>query len=77
MIIPAAANGSSIESADVYRVYFHGPAYQVVERAWRDGDRMVGQMAARLPNNHEPPDLQTIIGPRLIELCFQTAGLGN
>ena len=46
---PAAANGSSIEAADIYRVYFHGPAYQVVERAWRDGDRMVGQMAAGLP----------------------------
>ena len=36
---------------------------------------MVGQMATRLPNNHEPPDLQTVMAPRLIELCFQTAGL--
>ena len=73
--IPAAANGSSIKTADIYRVYFHGPAYQVVEGAWRDGDRMVGQMAAGLPSNHEPPALQTVMGPRLIELCFQTAGL--
>ncbi len=73
--MPAAANGSSIEAADIYRVYFHGPAYQVVERAWRDGDRMVGQMAAGLPGNHEPATLPTVVGPRLIELCFQTAGL--
>ena len=73
--MPAAANGSSIEAADIYRVYFHGPAYQVVERAWRDGDRMVGQMAAGLPSNHEPSALPTVMGPRLIELCFQTAGL--
>ena len=72
---PAAANGSTVEAADVYRVYFHGPAYQVVERAWRDGDRMVGQMSARLPNNHQPPELPTLAAPRLIELCFQTAGL--
>ncbi len=73
--IPAAANGSTIEAADVYRVYFHGPAYQVVERAWRDGDRMVGQMAAILPSNHQPSELPTLAAPRLIELCFQTAGL--
>ena len=73
--IPATANGSSIEAADVYRVYFHGPAYQVVERAWRDEDRMVGQMSTGLPANHEPASLPTVVGPRLIELCFQTAGL--
>ena len=36
---------------------------------------MVGQMAAGLPGNHEPPALPTVMGPRLIELCFQTAGL--
>ncbi len=36
---------------------------------------MVGQMAAGLPNNHEPAALPTVVGPRLIELCFQTAGL--
>ena len=36
---------------------------------------MVGQMAARLPSNHEPPALLTVMGPRFIELCFQTAGL--
>ena len=73
--LPAAANGSIVEAADVYRVYFHGPAYQVVERAWRDGDRMVGQMSAGLPSNHQPPELPTLVAPRLIELCFQTAGL--
>jgi len=70
-----AANGSSIEANEIYRIYFHGPAYQVVERAWRDGDRMVGQMKAALPSNHEPSALLTVIGPRFIELCFQTAGL--
>jgi len=72
---PAAANGATVEAADIYRVYFHGPAYQVVERAWRDGDRMVGQMPASLPSNHQPPELPTLAAPRLIELCFQTAGL--
>jgi hypothetical protein len=28
-----------------------------------------------LPANHYPPELPAIIEPRLIELCFQTAGV--
>ena len=63
-----------VEAADIYRVYFHGPAYQVLERAWWDGNRMVGLMARSLPDNHRPADLPTLMAPRLIELCFQTAG---
>jgi NAD(P)-dependent dehydrogenase (short-subunit alcohol dehydrogenase family) len=67
--------GRVIEAADIYRVYFHGPAYQVLERAWRDGDRVVGQMFRTLPTHHFPPERLTLLTPRLIELCFQTAGL--
>ena len=70
-----APDGHIIEAADIYRIYFHGPAYQVVERAWWDGDRMVGLMAKGLPGNHHPSELPTLMAPRLIELCFQTAGL--
>ena len=66
---------SIIEAADIYRIYFHGPAYQVLERAWWDGKRMVGQMAEGLPGNHQPSEQPTLMAPRLIELCFQTAGL--
>ncbi len=68
-------NGSVIEAADIYRLYFHGPAYQVIERAWWDGQRMVGLLSNHLPDNHHPADLPTLAAPRLIELCFQTAGL--
>jgi len=67
--------GSVIEAADIYRAYFHGPAYQVLERAWWDGTQIVGMMAKNLPDNHHPSELPTLIAPRLIELCFQTAGL--
>jgi len=67
--------GHIIEAADIYRLYFHGPAYQVVERAWLDGDRIVGRMTENLPSNHVPPEKPTLMIPRLIELCFQTAGL--
>ena len=67
--------GHIIEAADIYRLYFHGPAYQVVERAWWDGHRIIGLMAKGLPANHRPSELPTLMTPRLIELCFQTAGL--
>jgi acyl transferase domain-containing protein/NAD(P)-dependent dehydrogenase (short-subunit alcohol dehydrogenase family)/acyl carrier protein len=70
-----APTGNIIEATDIYRLYFHGPAYRVVERAWWDGHRIVGLMARGLPNNHYPSELSTIVAPRLIELCFQTAGV--
>ncbi len=68
-------NGAVIDADEIYRLYFHGPAYQVIEKAWWDGARVIGLMAKNLRNNHEPQELKTIIAPRLIELCFQTAGL--
>ena len=68
-------DGHIIEAADIYRLYFHGPAYQVMERAWWDGHRIVGLLAKGLPANHMPSELPTLMAPRLIELCFQTAGV--
>ena len=67
--------GHAIEAADIYRLYFHGPAYQVLERVWWDGKRVIGLMAKGLPSNHQPSELPTLMTPRLIELCFQTAGI--
>ena len=40
-----------------------------------DGDRIVGQFAQGLPGHHQPAELPLLMAPRLIELCFQTAGL--
>jgi hypothetical protein len=57
---------------EVYRLYFHGPAYRVVGKAWRHGDGAATWMAANLPAITAGP---TVVGPRLIELCLQTAGL--
>ena len=64
-----------VDAAQIYRIYFHGPAYQVVERAWWDGERIIGEMAPHLPDNHQPSERPTLVRPRMIELCFQTAGL--
>jgi len=72
---PGTPRGEVVEAADIYRLYFHGPAYQVVKRAWWDGRRMISLMASELGSNHHPAELPTVFAPRLIELCFQTAGL--
>src|SRR5581483_5502991 len=74
---PGAETAAAVTAAGVYRIYFHGPAYQVIDRAWIDseGRRMIGQMPASLAANHHPPELTLAAMPRLIDLCFQTAGL--
>jgi polyketide synthase-like dehydratase family protein/polyketide synthase family protein len=79
---PAAAGepDKAVGRDEVYAVYFHGPAYQVLEQAWLDNGHIVGRLAGDLPADHEPAGQLTSFVPRLIELCFQTAGvweLGN
>ena len=65
----------SVSQADIYRLFPHGPAYQVLDRAWCcDGDA-VGLLAAQLPPDRVPADDPTTMEPRLVELCFQTVGL--
>jgi hypothetical protein len=75
LLAPGRPPGNIVEAADIYRLYFHGPAYQVMERAWWDGKRIVGLMSERLGDSHHPANLPTLMAPRLIELCFQTAGV--
>jgi hypothetical protein len=72
---PGSLDGPAIQSADIYRVYFHGPAYQVLKQAWCNESRAVGEFASGLPDHHQPGELPLAMAPRLIELCFQTAGL--
>jgi NADP-dependent 3-hydroxy acid dehydrogenase YdfG len=73
---PVGEPSDRVVGADeIYRIYFHGPAYQVVDSAWRDGGRVVGRLADDLPPNHRPDDAPLLVEPRLIELCFQTAGI--
>src|SRR5581483_150128 len=33
---PGAETAAAVTAAGVYRIYFHGPAYQVIDRAWID-----------------------------------------
>ena len=60
---------------DIYRIYFHGPAYQVLEQAWADDGQMVGRLASGLPPAVHPEHRSLETAPRLLELAFQTAGV--
>jgi acyl transferase domain-containing protein/acyl carrier protein len=60
---------------DIYRVFFHGAAYQVMGEGWQYDGGAVGRFAAGLPAGHVPQTDPTATEPRLAELCFQTAGM--
>ena len=72
---PGKSKGAVVGKDELYKLYFHGPAYQVMEKVWKSGKRIIGEFAAKLPDNHAPADRLTLADPRLIELCFQTAGV--
>jgi NAD(P)-dependent dehydrogenase (short-subunit alcohol dehydrogenase family) len=67
--------GRELTRDEVYRLYFHGPAYQVVGGAWAADGTSVARLCDDLPENHSPADAPTVGAPRLAELGFQAAGL--
>jgi hypothetical protein len=68
---PAAGVGAD----DIYRVYFHGPAFQVLDSAWREDGSVVGRLRASLPELAGSGREDWAAVPRLVELCFQAAGV--
>jgi hypothetical protein len=71
-ILRSARQGQALAHDAIYRIYFHGPAYQVLERVRRNGDGLVGESPAKLPPEASSA---THFLPRAIELAFQTAGV--
>ena len=71
---PKWSGKTSVGADDIYRLYFHGPAFQVLESVQTEGERVLGKF-----NKNLPPFTKTGHGllstPILVELCFQTAGI--
>ena len=72
---PPYWNGTStLDADDIYKIYFHGPAFQVLEGVQRRGDQILGKMRDNQPAitalNHG-----LVTAPVLVELCLQTAGV--
>ena len=72
---PTKRPGRYVGHDDIYRVYFHGPAYQVLRRGLAVRRWRCRQARGDLPAGHVPETVPTATQPRLAELCFQTAGL--
>ncbi len=68
-------NGEWIGAEQIYKIYFHGPAYQVLERVQVNGDTAIGEMKMNLPADTSHGEGEWLIAPRLVEFCFQTAGI--
>ncbi len=74
-LVPGSAEGSKVTRDQIYKIFFHGPAYQVIDSAWKNGNQIVGQFAQNLSPNHDPADLPLTASPRFLEMCFQSASL--
>jgi Polyketide synthase dehydratase len=72
---PGSHRAPAVSRDDIYRVFFHGPAYQVVDEAWHRGPDAIAHLASQMPADHAPETGRTTTEPRLAEACFQAAGL--
>ena len=74
---PKKDDSSKITASNVYSIYFHGPAYQVLDSAWKSDNDVIGMFAKTLPENHKPAEAPAAMSPRSLELCFQTVSLSS
>jgi len=65
----------TVDASAIYRVYFHGPAYRVLEGVRLEDGSAIGIMRPDLPPNAREANAAELVAPRLVELCFQTAGI--
>jgi hypothetical protein len=72
---PNGKHGRPVGKDYVYERFFHGPAYQVLEKAWVNGDRVVGAMSQASVPDTAPAGTPLATAPLCLELCFQAASL--
>jgi hypothetical protein len=63
-----------IGRAELYSIYFHGPAYRVLDDVEVYDHQAIGRLAAGLPPDTQPEGAAGLMAPRLVELALQTAG---
>jgi hypothetical protein len=67
--LPDLIETAAVNASEIYRVYFHGPAFRVIAAARVVSEIVVARMAADLDTAPIPPTA------RLVEFGLQTAGL--
>ena len=73
-IVAAVRTGDRLDKTTIYSVFFHGPAYQVLGEVARTETGLAGELATGLPADSASA-ASWLFAPRLVELCFQTAGV--
>lgn len=59
----------------IYNCFFHGPAFQVAERAYLSDGTMIARGAPCLPPLSEESGRAAVLPVRVVELCLQASGL--
>jgi acyl transferase domain-containing protein/acyl carrier protein len=72
---PPSADGPAVERPDIYTVYFHGPAYRVLQRAVPAAGSGTALLAENLPADRVPAGAPLATAPRLLEAAFQATGV--
>jgi NAD(P)-dependent dehydrogenase (short-subunit alcohol dehydrogenase family) len=70
-------NKGKVSHDDIYQAYFHGDAFRVLALGTvaSDSPTQLGILRQPLPCLFTSEEIHAITAPRLLELCFQTAGL--
>ncbi len=72
---PPIWNGAyTVNAEEIYRLYFHGPAFQVLDGVQLSGNTVLGKLRSHLPP-FTAGGLELLSTPVLVELCLQTAGI--
>lgn len=71
----AQVENRTVEAAVIYGSFFHGPAFQVVKRAWISQQSIIAEMQPKLPTLLDTISCNTAIPARVLECCLQTSGL--
>ncbi|GAB3888609.1 hypothetical protein GCM10029964_056580 [Kibdelosporangium lantanae] len=75
--VPAAPNGAGVPADAIYRVFFHGPAFQVLDRVWAGEHGPVGRYADGLPPDHVPAELPEVAFPAWWNWSSRPPGCGR
>ena len=72
--VKTKVEGTPLDNDNVYAFYFHGPAFQVLDAAWRSDGATVGRWADDLPPGHLPHDGETVAVNHVIDRVFVADG---
>ena len=62
-------------SEEIYRILFHGPAFQVLRKVYTEGEDLIGEYENNIKPLLKDGTSPVILPMRMIEFCLQTSGM--